>query len=86
MPCLSCGAGRATRAILQLQPAQAVQYNPLFVVAVVLAAIVAASAVWQFLTGMRVHVEVPPEQQAWIRSGVVLSMVLNWIYLIAMGM
>ncbi len=66
--CPSCGSSRAISAVLRADIAAAIAYNPLFVLALSVAAIMSLAAAYQLIIGRRLRIVLSPTAQKALRA------------------
>ncbi len=85
LPCPTCGSGRALRELLALHPLAALAWNPLVTLASVGIGVFVIYAVLTRLLGWkRLRLELDGDRTR-LGLGIVVSLLLNWIYLIWRG-
>jgi hypothetical protein len=84
-PCPTCGATRALGRLLHLDPAGAFVLNPLATVGIVVLAVWALADLALLPRGRALDVEVGPPLGRIVRLAVAAAILLNWVYLVAVG-
>jgi hypothetical protein len=82
IPCPTCGAGRCVRALLELRLLEAFLLNPLFFAALLIGAIYASLWLIQLLFGYKLQASLQHRHIHILRRMLVLSIVLNYAYLL----
>ena len=86
VPCLTCGATRATRALVHLDFGAAFVMNPLVAVLLVGAAAYVVYAASRLLPGQQPWRPALSSKAGQVaRVGILLAVAANWTYLIAVG-
>lgn len=85
IPCFSCGTGRATTALLRLDLAAALRYNPLFCLALAAAGAVVLAWAVQLITAYRITLTLSPQQMRRLRGMAAALLLLNYAYLLHAG-
>jgi len=85
IPCFSCGATRAFGRLFALDLAGALTMNPLVALGALSLAVWGAIDWMMIPWGRALRVEVPPGLARVLRIGVVVALVLNWVFLVVDG-
>lgn len=85
IPCLSCGATRATLLLLGGDPFAALTMQPLVIVGYGLVAIWGIVSLGTVVTGRRLEISLTRRESTFLKVAVVVLPLANWCYLIAAG-
>jgi len=81
-PCFACGSTRAFSALIDGEFLTAFRFQPLFVVGCLVGASCVVRASLALIAGKRISVELTDRDRFLIRCGVLVSIVVNWVYLV----
>ena len=85
IPCLSCGATRATLHLLHGELPQAIAMQPLMVLVYALIAIWGLISLWLFARNRHVSIVMNRREDHIFKASLIIVPLLNWAYLIAAG-
>ncbi|HNW59381.1 MAG TPA: DUF2752 domain-containing protein [bacterium] len=83
LPCPSCGATRAGMALAHGHPVEALRFNPLCTLLFLGMAIAGLNALLGLVSHRRLVLEARPDEIRLLLRTIVLALVLNWLYLLA---
>lgn len=84
-PCPTCGSTRAVLDFFHLDIVSAFRWNPLVVLGGIVFIAWVLYGFYMLFSGKKVQVTLTKNESRFLRWGVVILFILNWIYLIASG-
>lgn len=84
-PCPACGSTRAGIALASGEMFTAAQQQPLFVIACIAASVIGVHSLVAIASGRRISIELAPRERAALRYGAPALILLNWFYLVMIG-
>jgi len=84
-PCPTCGSTRAVLNLLKLNIPVAFQCNPLVFLGGIAFIAWILYGFYMFFSGKKIHVTLSKNESLFLRLGLAILFILNWVYLIAAG-
>ncbi len=85
IPCMGCGATRATLNLLHGDMGEAFYFSPMIVIAYTALALWGLVSLWLYIRGKQLHFSMRPWMTWAVRGSLLAVPFLNWFYLIGRG-
>lgn len=85
LPCVSCGSTRATVHLLHGDLFTAISFQPMTMMIYLLLLVWGGLSLWAFTKRRSLHLELSKREDFLVKASLVAVPVVNWFYLVAMG-
>lgn len=85
LPCISCGSTRATVHLLHGNWLTAISFQPMTMLIYALLAFWGVLSLWAFITRRSLHIDLSKREDIAIKASLIALPIMNWGYLVAMG-
>jgi hypothetical protein len=84
-PCPTCGSSRMVSSLINLDILSAFSWNPLLFLGGVVFIAWGGYGVYMLFSGRKIQVILTKKEGLFLRLGLIILFILNWIYLVAVG-
>lgn len=85
LPCLSCGSTRATVHLFRGDLLTAISFQPMTMLIYLLLAVWGGLSLWAYVTRRSLHLDLSKRQDFALKASLVAIPIMNWAYLVTMG-